>query len=127
MDKLELKHIAPYFPYVLIGDNNGTKFYLGTFDNMLGNGIETRSIGHWINNQVKPILRPLSNLTKDEYNFIYENETDFDSIESLISLDSYSFQCSKFSYLFWENLFHYHFDVFGLIEKGFAVDINTLE
>ncbi|MBB2951992.1 hypothetical protein [Sphingobacterium sp. JUb56] len=31
-------------------------------------------------------------------------------------------QCSKF-----QNLFEWHFDVFGLIEKGLAIDINKLE
>lgn len=29
--------------------------------------------------------------------------------------------------LLWQKLFEWHFDVFGLIEKGLAVDINTIE
>jgi uncharacterized metal-binding protein len=28
--------------------------------------------------------------------------------------------------LIWQKLLKHHFDVFGLIEKGFAIDINTL-
>ena len=122
MFKLELKHITPYLPYSL---RASTRFGRGK---EYCRTVTTGNIWNFVDDSTldKIILRPLSDLGKDEYNFIYENETDFDSIESLINLDSYSFQCSKFSYIFWEKLFHYHFDVFGLIEKGFAIDINTL-
>ena len=27
----------------------------------------------------------------------------------------------------WQKLFEWHFDVFGLIDAGLAIDINTLE
>jgi hypothetical protein len=33
---------------------------------------------------------------------------------------------TQISYLIYEDLFELHFDVFGLIEKGLAIDINTI-
>ena len=75
---------------------------------------------------IKPILRPLSDLTKDEYSFIYEYEMGYDSLEDFLKLDNESMLKNKFSYEFLTELFHYHFDFFGLIPEGLAIDINTL-
>ncbi|ROI05475.1 hypothetical protein EGI16_03555 [Chryseobacterium sp. G0240] len=64
----------------------------------------------------KPILYDLSYLTRDEFNFIWENEVDTDSLEQAISLDAESFLTCKFSYSFWTELFKNHFNVFQLPE-----------
>ncbi|AZA82188.1 hypothetical protein C1637_09840 [Chryseobacterium lactis] len=66
--------------------------------------------------KMKPILWDLSYLTKDEFNFIWENETDSESLEQAIALDAESFLTCKFSYDFWQELFKNHFNVFGLPE-----------
>jgi hypothetical protein len=150
MEKLELKHLAPYLPYGLRGEVR-KPHYLKE-ENPIGELIKVEKtedgvmvkICSDINNEVfiragefagedgwvynfKPILRPLSDLKKDEFSFIYENETDYESLRDWLNLDFESKLTLKYSYLFWAELFRYYFDVFGLIEKGLAIDINTLE
>jgi len=126
---MRLEEIAPYLPYrvkVLRPNKNISLEIVGITKEYIlfnENGVET--YGDFTH--CKPILHPLSDLTNDEFNFIYENETDSESIEELVHMDSESFRCNKFSYIFWEALFKNHFDVFGLIEKGEAVDISTIQ
>ncbi len=76
--------------------------------------------------EVKPILKPLSYLTKEEYNFIWNKEVEIECIEDFINLDPESRFTCKYSYLFWQYLFENHFDIFNLIEQGLAIDINTI-
>lgn len=145
-DKLELKYLALYFPYklnvmyceeicllhALLGfsgvglmDNN---------DDPLDGGIQCDI------EDVKPILHPLSDLTKEiEHNG-----------EKFVPMEIFEKMCSKheleteYSWMFdpsevWEigdfeemaykfiqKLFEWHFDIHGLIEKGLAIDVNTL-
>lgn len=73
----------------------------------------------------KPILRPLSDLTNDIYDFIYNKECDYPSIDNWINLDTESRLSCKFSYEFWQLLYQYHFDIHDLIGLGLAIDINT--
>tara|TARA_R110000796_G_scaffold97429_2_gene204439 strand:- start:16650 stop:17108 length:459 start_codon:yes stop_codon:yes gene_type:complete len=150
--KLELKHLAPYLPYGLkiSNDNISTKskdillkaltkekehHYYAT---LVCNGDlkccnscnseteKTREIYAQIWT-IKPILRPLSDLLKNEFENVYKNQIDYESIEHLSELDCESFLTCNFSYEFWQSLFKNHFDVFGLIEKGLAIDINTIK
>lgn len=147
MEKLELKHIAPYLPYRLqlkciggifranrkelplikVADATLTPdlfadIYNKTFD----------TIGHF-----KPILHPLSNLTKK----IEHNGEKFVPIVKLYELDiidvyplSTNFdiddlhQYCNFGHILslFEKLYKWHFDIHGLIEKGLAIDINTI-
>jgi len=130
--KLELKHLAPYLPY-------GLKYRLyGNFpiqkgvDNWIEDIIEINPFNFTLEKVLtyetcKPILHPLSDIHKNEFNFIYDKETDYYSINDWILLNAESRLTSKFSYEFWALLFENHFDVFGLIEQGLAVDINTLK
>lgn len=124
--KLELKHLAPYLPYGLkIINESGT----GTQQ------LNKISISHIILydriKEVKPILRPLSDITKEiEHNgekFVPYNEI----------RKNYGFSKSDLAYLqrnlcyitrygICEKLFEWNFDVFGLIEAGLAIDINDL-
>lgn len=133
--KLELKHLAPYLPYGINVIYNplqaGRKYskdrLSGIVEDVAFIGLGGR-FGYVRRNlhEIKPVLRPLSDLTKDEYTFISEDETDYEFIADIVNMDSDSFQCTKLSYEFWAELFHYHFDVFGLIKEGLAIDINTL-
>ena len=86
---------------------------------------------------IKPILRPLSDLTKEiegteftyegvlnnffggfELNQVSNNKSFYPNLDEWVSfLDMHDF-LSK--------LFEWHFDVFGLIDKGLAIDVNTL-
>lgn len=150
--KLELKHLAPYLPYdlKLIADegrvlkldglrkdvvfaNNGPFVYKLDFD------------------EIKPILRPLSDLTKEievknekfvpieylEKYFLYGIEIKenaghyyiYNSLQEvringdLILNPVYGVEdeCPFWVYDF---LLQWHFDVFGLINKGLGVDFN---
>ena len=80
----------------------------------------------------KPILRPLSDLTKeievDGEKFVPAIELNWSNITTDILSKSINLT-NKFNNLFafdYKKLLEWHFDVFGLIEKGLAIDINTL-
>src|SRR5690606_19396519 len=61
--KLELREIAPYLPYGLkVLSGRGTVFLMNTYSNMRGSGIESRDLQSILDEQMKPILRPLSDL-----------------------------------------------------------------
>ena len=136
--KLELKHIAPYLPYGL-KFRNGKEFDVVT-------GIDNNTVislfrGHLANftsiEEIKPILRPLSDLTKEievngtkyesvEHYFeeIYYTQTFHKQVKSIIQDERWINHCE---YILVEFLFEHHFDVFGLIPQGLAIDFNTLE
>ena len=70
---------------------------------------------------IKPILRPLSDLTKEidvngEKHQMWLLVPHGNSIN-----DVFSWQYKNI-----KTLFEWHFDVFGLIENGLAIDINSL-
>lgn len=140
-ETLELKHLAPYLPYGL----KGLKISKGNFscDDDLRTVIEltVSDIGSFLSRSYhiiscKPILRPLSDLNKHitryeknepAYNWLSTDvanlfKEDY-SIESIIknrlTLKTLSFSDAQ-------ALFEMHFDVFGLIEKGLAVNINNI-
>ena len=125
--KLELKHLASYLPYNLKAVNFNTKNY-GL--NFLIKDIDASNITTLIDfsPSFKPILFPLSSLTKDDIkNFYQFNNYDLKSIdlkewvEDLIFLinEKEPFQLSQFEYLFSKK-----FDVFGLIDAGLAEQVT---
>ena len=148
--KLELKHLAPYLPY-------GLKVKVITKSGHLDNvaldliGAAIRKEEHygdiWKANvedfgitawyplgDVKPILRPLSDLTKEiEHNgerFVPIQRLGYDKVTpSPITrlLDDLKNRPKLLPYWLFEKLFEWHFDVFGLIEAGLAIDINTID
>ncbi|MCT4034885.1 hypothetical protein HZQ14_15790 [Elizabethkingia anophelis] len=64
MDKLELKDIAPYYAYeLLFMSKYKTIHKLGIHNEMRGKGIESRTIDQCL--EMMPILRPMSDLTKE--------------------------------------------------------------
>lgn len=154
--KLELKHLAPYLPYGLKikGNTHGEVAELSCVTETSMN-IKDRNFiyGMWADIfEIKPILRPLSDLTREiEHNGVklfvmstIESETDnCKFIKAILSNDGkwismvfdadydadYGINTNP-EYMHWKcvkRLFEYHFDVFGLIDKGLAIDINTLK
>ena len=132
--ELELKHLAPYLPYnirmsrlnkddkpVIIHMNNGNIMY----------PIERPD-------RCKPVLRPMSDFDKTgiagekyysfmskinedlPYGFKIDRDLEFD-------IDIPSFVHCKYAMQVYDFLFENHFDVFGLINQGLAIDINTLK
>ena len=105
--------------------------------------LSIREITFWIENRaglnnnvhnVKLALRPLSDLTKDiEVNgerFVPINELKhyygFDYMWSFSTKPQGEFCVYAVEFACVNKLFEWNFDVFGLIEKGLAIDINTL-
>lgn len=139
MEKLELKHLAPYLPYGLKLQFIFKKekiFLLSTYDEYK-NGEQTILIAQALNGYYKPILRPLSDLTKEIevngekfvpidiiYKLWYGNYLGQFSKE--IILQKIKLFSTKMPYFIVEKLHEWHFDTNQLIEKGLAIDFNTL-
>lgn len=127
MEKLELKHLAPYLPYkVGIEIFNYKRDYVGvrysTINGfyMIKDEVHVNYVGGSTGKsftEFKPILRPLSDIDDDLFEEIgFADEEDFkESVENGDIL--YNNQIKLISM---------HFDVFGLIDAGLAIDINTI-
>ena len=145
--QLTLKHLAPYLPYGLKCKwNQSNPFILVGLQK--GNESVNNDLWTWKDGsryltgylyECKPILRPLSDLTNE----IEHNGEKFIPMEYIMSMNSKSFKESlikdrltealindlkhnRLQYKYCEKLFEWHFDVFGLIPEGLAIDINTL-
>ena len=128
--KLELKHIAPYLPYGLKCLYQSGNISDISFDYLSDFGCD----------YFKPILRPLSDLftllnDHNNYDTLIEQIavfTDSDIAEEFIKhlerfkgdLNNASWSCAPWAIM--SQMFELHFDVFGLIPKGLAIDINTI-
>jgi hypothetical protein len=129
--KLELKHVAPYLPYGLKYKSEhieGSRIYTMLGLNEKYNRLDSDCDYGWIYIKgIKPILRPLSDLTKE----IEHNEERFVPFERIgwgngthvIPLILEGRIDVKEYYL----LLEWHFDVSNLIGKKLAFDINTLK
>ncbi len=145
--KLELKEVLPYLPHKVkvqyLGIVNVSKYHNASFEDNEDNGFglkvaEIKEIkiynNYWkayvgkyhghlkscINGyDMKLILHPLSDLTKEQL-----REQGFFSHIDYLTHEKQN--PMKAPYEMIEYLFSQHFDVFGLIDKGLAVDINTL-
>jgi hypothetical protein len=139
-DQLTLEHLAPYLPYKL-------KAYQTVFTQVKSGKdkvtTEIRIVNsttiynffqlgkHKSHEHVKPILRPLSDLTNE----IVKEFFDLDSVDlELIDIEQWRKELytdvkseARFQYRQFQVLFKHHFDVFNLIQKNLAIDINTLE
>lgn len=133
MKKLELKHIAPYLPYDLKGmrsDGGKELYYLAYVSpksihpliwNTVGFGDPTAM-------DINPILRPLSDaeIILVKYEFLQLGlDTVFNWKNILLILRKGQFSLLPQS--LFDVLLRLNVDVFGLIEKGLAIDINTIE
>ena len=132
--KLELKHLAPYLPYGLrIYDETSKSSYELDCNNLLN--VIKYSLEY---QDTKPILRPLTDLTKEEFiNDILGSARAMNGckitpfLQRGGSIDFYTHRKDDtptgalLISQYWK-LFELHFDVFGLIDKGLAIDINTI-
>jgi hypothetical protein len=159
-EKLELKHLSAYLAYGLKGAAYSIDGYyepielgeLMRIETGITRSGDTGEVWLVLDDievpiiEFKPILRPLSDLTKE----IEVNGERFYPLEKLtkifggrpISFDGNCFYTKiqksvvrekedlvplHFSQLdAFNKLFEWHFDVFGLIENNLAIDINTL-
>lgn len=138
-ETLELKHLAPYLPYNLkfqifiTGESpkNDELEVLSYIENCI---TFSKSPDYYLEDpednetEIKPILRPLSDITKE----IEVNGEKFFPIKLLTErceLQNKLFGLQNYldlKVIDYFKLPEWHFDVFGLIEKGLAIDINTL-
>ena len=130
--KLELKHLASYLPYGLnIKDvKHGSVFealhfitiqhqdfslFKGNFDQLIND------------KYLKPILFPLSSLTKDEMKNITKsdfNRYSEDYLDTILNTMKREINSKKLPYYLMEKLFERKFDVFGLIDAGLAEPVT---
>lgn len=147
--KLELKHLAGYLPYglkfisrndfgsqwLLIGIKIDEKFPLEP--TLLSERKDYKNtINIWSRN-AKPILHSLSDLTKEiEVNGekfvpadIINNDFFWDyvsnNMRALVKDECYIL-VGYLPALVVDKLLEWHFDIYGLIDEGLAIDINTL-
>lgn len=150
--ELEFKHLAAYFPYGLkcmyihktiekqsinnkvfrldsIITNNG-QFIYWTHDRTFLKQIPSFTGKGFRACDFKPILRPLSDLTKEiEVNrekFVPVKEYSYLRFEEISTFTSGSRELGFISVREQDVLLELNFDVFGLIESGFTVDINSI-
>ena len=109
---LELKHLAPYLPYGLKFSHSGnTNVELKELKYSKAN--EQWTANGFFFSQIKPKLKPLTDLMKGETHFkkLLPNSEDFtptDVIEAVKNKEFYD----------WVQIcIEWHFDVFGLIER----------
>ena len=150
--KLEPKHIAPYFPYGLrvqyidpitnkkrtanltsVGIKEIETTYNRKIKGCSGDIISWSGHNSVEQMKVKPLLRPLSDLTKE----IELNGEKFVPIEMLSYYANEQTEkgttglewgiVSSLPYTDIEKILEWHFDVFSLIPNGIAIDINTLK
>jgi hypothetical protein len=142
MEKLELKHLAPYLPYglkvKLIEFNRNYK--VGSMYDLSIQLLHDRFKSGSNSEIFKPILRPISDLfnedfEKDELGFSFlerlinkrKCDAEYDFIEALEDDKSSADEKMQFApYSIIVKLLEKHFDVFGLIPTGLAIDINTI-
>ena len=132
--KLELKHIAPYLPYGLKGIEKSYKVIM-ELHGVSQHGFTLEDGDYDDLRRFKPILRPLSDLTKEiEVNglkIIPLNELQtvygYEYLYTYIHKNQGRFNHYAVCFGCLEYLLKWHFDVFGLVPQGLAIDINTLE
>ena len=149
MDKLQLKHIAPYLPYALkmsINEESSPGKWIYPVDilgyeiishgnitfKVFDNGIKFSFFVNFEN--LKPVLRPMSDLLEDIFceQFFEDNSELLGDEHTPLAQAIFFLQQSNpldvcFPYGIWELFFRHHFDVFGLINAGFAIDLNSLQ
>lgn len=139
---LTLKHIVGYLPYRLKCLNQHLpdkeliiEELLGISNHITWCGIFNAKHGsnHVPVCGMKPILRPISDLTKEievngekfvPMNWFDENIFPKHNSPAVCFTDEYVEMCYLKEY---EKLYEWHFDIHGLIEKGLAIDLNTIE
>lgn len=127
MEKLELKHLAPYLPYGLkifdVYDNNIKILYTASLSvtksvQLYKTHIEV--LHSRMLEEIKPILHPISEKFVDS---ITEGFEDYEEILEAVKEGTLAY----IRYNLFMNIVENHGDVFGLIDKGLAIDINTIK
>jgi len=123
MKELTIKHLSAYLPYGVKCSHARKKGNIKATDVL--------TIDTWFitkRDYFKPILRPLSDLTKE----IEHNGEKFVPAAKMITHgfhNSFWYELEKFDYRYLyamdlDKLLEWHFDIFSLIESGLAISIH---
>lgn len=153
---LKIAHLAPYLPYELKGKYLLSDVIPDTKHELRDKLLRIDNVDFFLK-YAKPILRPLSDLTEeieiDSEKFVptfklfeieYCNTDHVDNIRNIYTNKRGSFLetshfgtastssvniTSLFLNNYWKmkQLFEWHFDVFGLIDAGLAINKNTIK
>ena len=131
----QLKHVVGYLPYnLLIYDKVVKNEFVALEFITSHNQVDEFGFGNNLHQLLKDdelllVLRPMCDLFNNEFLYIWNKELDTESLEILIEkpYDREFIQFYKFSSSFMDEIYKNHFDFYGLIEKGQAININTLE
>lgn len=115
MEKLTIEVLAPYLPYGL----KVSPLHIMTAKDGIGgiNHILTTT-----NQLFKPRMRPLSELTNESLEFEYLGVV---NLVPAFLVDNKPCGILAVPYYFLQELIEKHFDVFRLIDKGLAIDLNA--
>ncbi len=122
-EELKQEHIIPYLPYKLEAMIEGLVCEIEGVDLHMPNTIIAERANYNLKH-VKPILKPLSDLLKLE---------DFDSIgifgrnEVKVQQAVRDERIGLINHHLFHILVKHHYDVYRLIDKGLAIDVNTLK
>ena len=125
MDKLKI--LSLYLPYKLKGkeySNSNRTFELDEVCSSCKQPAVWSEIGG-LSSRIDciPILRPLSDLEDNKFESIFV-QSDIDNILDVYRIDG---SLDTIEYYLVEKLLSLHFDIFNLIKKSFAIDINSLK
>ncbi|RYD77408.1 MAG: hypothetical protein EOP55_09380 [Sphingobacteriales bacterium] len=112
MNKLTLEELAPYLPYNLL---ISTPLWVTDIRELTTENFD-RVTSFW---NTKAILRPIDEISLDE---VIEHTDDHDEIMQAFKDDTLLYVRHDLFIILVKN----HFDVFGLIEKDLAIDINSI-
>ena len=144
-EQIKLEEIVGYLPYGLKAIKESRSNYIGEPNEKEVININTKDVDILFSKRYKmvsckPILRPLSDLTKEiEVNgekfvpikklgdkYSVDSCMLYNHFISLDTSDSVSINILHYYYII-QKLYQWHFDIHNLIERGLAIDINNLE
>lgn len=134
MDKLEIHHITPYLPYGLKSVTTANHYGVP----QLIREVTPYNFMNFIEEttDAKLLLRPLSDLqekiTVNGVSFIPEEvlfnlKFDYEISVAMVAGSVVNKRIEVNPYWMVQKLFEWNFDVFGLIEKGLAKNINEIK
>lgn len=133
MDKMELKYLCGYLSYELRIKWGERIIKMNTGQGSSRYWIGISSLLKWYNSDMiekpVPLLLPLSDLTEPEYQSVFDEFSEVESDDLFERLQfagkgliPYSKVCDKLSFEIINILFKNHFDIYGLIPTGLALD-----
>lgn len=139
--ELEFKHLAAYLTCKLkctrikVNDNKFIKDF--AIKELIGLSFNTNRecfVGIFQNseldiNQIVPFLHPLSDLTKEMREELNKIDSDYSLTANYqyFKKDGLYYEPIQMPYDYVQKLLEWHIDIFGLIDAGLAIDLNTIK